>query len=46
MWRTDNNGQIAQDETQQNKTIGKWTISNKTEHGNGEELQKYVMKMI
>ena len=33
IWRTDNNGKIAQ--TEQNESIGKWTIGTKTDIGNG-----------
>ena len=37
-WCTDNNnGQIAQDKDN-NEHIGKWTLGNKTENGNGNQL--------
>ena len=36
MRRTDNNGQISKNES--NNTIGKWTLSNKTDDDNGKNL--------
>ena len=36
-WCTDNNGQITQDD-ENNEHIGKWTMGNKTEEGNGRQL--------
>ena len=36
-WCTDNNGQIAQDD-ENNEHVGKWTLRNKTEKGNGTQL--------
>ena len=38
MWRTDNNGQIAQNNT--SNSIWKWTIANINENGNGENFYK------
>ena len=38
-WRTDNNGQITQDEDNIEQ-IGKWAMWNKTEDGNGRQLEK------
>ena len=38
-WRTDNNGQIAQDD-ENNEQVGRWTMGNKTEEGNGRQLGK------
>ena len=36
--RADNNGQLAQDD-ENNEKVGKWTIGNKTEEGNGKQLE-------
>ena len=36
-WCTDNNGQITQDKDN-NGQIGKWTMGNKTENGDGRQL--------
>ena len=38
MWRADNNGQIAQNNT--SNSIGKWAIANVNEKGNGENFYK------
>ena len=38
---TDNNGQICQEE-RTNDINGKWTIGNKTESGNGENMLIYA----
>ena len=45
IWATDNNGQIAQNINDiENKTIGKWATSHKTETGNGQILAKTCKK--
>jgi len=38
-WCTDNNGQITQDD-ENNEQIGRWAIGNKTDEGNGRQLEK------
>ena len=38
-WCTDNNGQITQD-GDNIEQIGKWTVGNKTEEGDGRQLEK------
>ena len=45
IWMADNNGQIAKDPNDiGNNAMGPWAIANKTEPGNGQELQKICKK--
>ena len=43
IWRADNNGQISQNK-HNNKVVGKWTMSNRIQKGNGVMISKTCVK--